>query len=205
LNFSAIVLYDSIQKNLNEWITKGKLDILSPNERRFFEMAFQSQSSLDGTDWQILRELQQDARLSFNELGRRVNLSAPAAAERVRKLEDKGVIYGYSAQINPAKVGLPLLAFIQLHCDPGKCLLKTSSAEKYPEILEIHKLSGAHCTLLKVAVSSMEHLEAFNERLGSHGPLISNIVTSSPFTSRMIDWEDPDVSVDPPANPGWSE
>ena len=168
-------------------------------------MAFHSESSLDGTDWQILRELQQDARLSFNKLGRRVSLSAPAAAERVRKLDDKGVINGYSAQINPAKVGLPLLAFIQLHCDPGKCLLKTSSAEKYPEILEIHKLSGAHCTLLKVAVSSMEHLEAFNERLGSHGPLISNIVTSSPFTSRMIDWEDPDVSVDPPANPGWSE
>jgi Lrp/AsnC family leucine-responsive transcriptional regulator len=191
--------------DLNEWKIKGKLDILSPNERRFFSMAFHSESSLDGTDWQILRELQQDARLSYNELGRRVNLSSPAAAERVRKLEDKGVITGYAAQINPAKVGLPLLAFIQLHCDPGKCLLKTSSAEKYPEVLEIHKLSGAHCTLLKVAVASMEHLEAFNERLGSHGPLISNIVTSSPFTSRMIDWEDPDVSLDRPANPGWSE
>jgi Lrp/AsnC family leucine-responsive transcriptional regulator len=200
-----LVLYLSIQIVLNEWGTKGKLDILSENERRYFDMAFHSESSLDGTDWQILRELQQDARLSYNELGRRVNLSAPAAAERVRKLEDKGVITGYSAQIDPAKVGLPLLAFIQLHCDPGKCLLKTSSAEKYPEVLEIHKLSGAHCTLIKVAVSSMEHLEAFNERIGSHGPLISNIVTSSPFTSRMIDWEDPDVSLDPPANPGWSE
>jgi Lrp/AsnC family leucine-responsive transcriptional regulator len=168
-------------------------------------MAFRLESSLDGTDWQILRELQQDARLSYNELGRRVNLSAPAAAERVRKLEDKGVITGYAAQIDLAKVGLPLLAFIQLRCDPGKCLLKTSSADKYPEILEIHKLSGAHCTLLKVAVSSMDHLEAFNERLGSHGPLTSNIVTSSPFSSRMIDWESPDVSLDPPANPGWSE
>jgi Lrp/AsnC family leucine-responsive transcriptional regulator len=168
-------------------------------------MAFRLESSLDNTDWQILRELQQNARLSFNELGRRVNLSAPATAERVRKLEDKGVITGYSAQIDPAKVGLPLLAFIQLHCDPGKCLLKTSRAEEYPEILEIHKLSGAHCSLLKVAVSSMEHLEAFNERLGHHGPLISNIVTSSPFTSKMIDWEDPDISLDPPTNPGWSE
>jgi len=190
---------------LNEYITKGKLNILKLNERRFLHMALRLESSLDSTDWQILRELQRDARLSFNELGRRVNLSAPAAAERVRKLEDKGVIAGYSAQIDPAKIGLPLLAFIQLHCDPGKCLLKTSSYEKFPEVLEIHKLSGAHCTLLKVAVSSMEHLEAFNERLGSHGPLISNIVTSSPFTSRMIDWEDPDVSLDPPANPGWSE
>ena len=168
-------------------------------------MTFRSESPLDSTDWQILRELQKDARLSFNELGRRVNLSSPAAAERVHKLEDKGVINGYSAQINPAKVGLPLLAFIQLHCDPGKCLLKTSRAEEYPEVLEIHKLSGAHCTLLKVAVSSMEHLEAFNERLGSHGPLISNIVTSTPFNNKMIDWEDPDVSLDPPTTPGWSE
>src|ERR1043165_861435 len=168
-------------------------------------MALQTESSLDSTDWQILRELQQDARLSFNELGRRVNLSAPAAAERVRKLEDRGVITRYAAQIDPAKVGLPLLAFIQLHCDPGKCLLKTSSAEEFPEILEIHKLSGSHCTLLKVAVSSMEHLEAFNERLGSHGPLISNIVMSSPFSNRMIDWEDPDVNVHRPFTPGWDE
>jgi Lrp/AsnC family leucine-responsive transcriptional regulator len=190
---------------LIEWVTKGKLDILSLNKRRFLNMALHLETSLDSTDWQILRELQRDARLSYNELGRRVNLSAPAAAERVRKLEDRGIITGYAAQVDPAKIGLPLLAFIQLHCDPGKCLLKTSSADEFPEILEIHKLSGAHCTLLKVAVSSMEHLEAFNERLGSHGPLISNIVTSSPFMSRMIDWEDPDVSLDPPANPGWSE
>ncbi len=168
-------------------------------------MALRSESPLDATDWQILRELQQDARLSFNELGRRVNLSAPAAAERVRKLEDKGVITGYSAKVDLAKVGLPLLAFIQMRCDPGKCLLKTSSAEEYPEILEIHKLSGPHCTLIKVAVSSMEHLEAFNERIGSHGPLISNIVTSSAIDGRTIDWEHPDVNLDPPDNPGWRQ
>jgi len=194
-----------MRSTLIEYIKKGYLDILRLNERRFFGMALHSESSLDSTDWQILRELQRDARLSYNELGRRVNLSAPAAAERVRKLEDRGVITGYSVQVDLTRVGLPLLAFIQLHCDPGKCLLKTSRVEEFPEVLEIHKLSGAHCTLLKVAVSSMEHLEAFNERLGSHGPLISNIVTSSPFTSRMIDWEDPDVNLDPPANPGWSE
>ncbi len=168
-------------------------------------MTFQLESSLDSTDWRILRELQQDARLSYHELGRRVGLSAPAAAERVHRLEDRGVITGYSAQIDRAKVGLPLLAFIQLHCEHGKCLLKTSSAEEFPEIVEIHKLSGAHCTLLKVAVSSMEHLEAFNERLGSHGPLISNIVTSTAFTNRTVDWEDPDVNLDPPVDPGWSK
>lgn len=167
-------------------------------------MALQSERSLDSTDWKILRELQRDARLSYNELGRRVGLSAPAAAERVRKLEAAGVITGYGAQVDPAKVGLPLLALIQLRCEPGKCLLKTSSAEEFPEVLEMHKLSGSHCSLLKVAVSSMRHLEAFNERLGAHGPLVSTVVTSSPLTRRVIDWEQPDVELNPPTDPGWT-
>ncbi len=168
-------------------------------------MALQTGPLLDNTDWQILRELQRDARLPFNELGRRVGLSAPSAAERVRKLEDRGVITGYSADLELAKVGLPLLAFIQLRCNPGKCLLKTSSLEEFPEVLELHKLSGDHCTLLKVAVESMAHLEAFNERLGKHGPLISNIVTSSAVAHRSIDWEHPSVTIDPPDDPAWRE
>jgi Lrp/AsnC family leucine-responsive transcriptional regulator len=168
-------------------------------------MALQSERPIDSTDWKILRELQQDSRLSYNELGRRVGLSAPAAAERVRKLEDAGIITGYGARIDLAKVGLPLLALIQLRCDPGKCLLKTSKAEEFPEVLEMHKLSGSHCSVLKVAVSSMQHLEAFNERLGAHGPLTVNIVTSSAMTHRIIDWENPEVALNLPPNPGWSE
>ena len=168
-------------------------------------MTSQSESALDATDWKILRQLQKDARLSYNELGRRVALSAPAAAERVRKLEGRGIITGYSAQVDPAQVGLPLLVFIQLRCDHGKCLLKTSSAEEFPEILEMHKLSGNHCSLLKVAVSSMQHLEAFNERLGAHGPLIVNIVTSSALTKRLIDWEDPNVNLIPPFDADWAK
>lgn len=167
-------------------------------------MTLQSEKPLDSTDWKLLRELQRDARLSYNELGRRVSLSAPTAAERVRKLEDAGVIVGYYAQVNPAKLGLPLLALIQLRCAPGKCLLKTSSAEEFPEVLEMHKLSGSHCSLLKVAVSSMQHLEAFNERLGVHGTLVVNIVTSSALTHRILDWEHPDVNLNPPTDPGWS-
>jgi Lrp/AsnC family transcriptional regulator, leucine-responsive regulatory protein len=167
-------------------------------------MALQSERPLDSTDWKLLRELQRDARLSYNELGRRVGLSAPAAAERVRKLEDAGVITGYCAQVNPAQVGLPLLVLIQLRCAPGKCLLKTSSAEEFPEVLEMHKLSGSHCSLLKIAVSSMQHLEAFNERLGTHGESIVNIVTSSALTHRIIDWEQPNVGLDPPVDQSWT-
>jgi Lrp/AsnC family leucine-responsive transcriptional regulator len=82
--------------------------------------------------------------------------------------------------------------------------LKTTTAEQFPEVLEMHKLSGSYCSLLKVALSSMQHLEAFKERLGSHGPLICNIVTSSALTRRAIDWENPCVEFDPPHDPGWN-
>jgi Lrp/AsnC family leucine-responsive transcriptional regulator len=168
-------------------------------------MALQSERSLDTTDWKILRELQQDGRLSYHELGRRVGLSAPAAAERVRKLEDADIITSYGAQVDAAKLGLPLLVFIQLRCFPEKCLFKTSSAEHFPEVLEIHKLSGSHCALLKVALSSMEHLEAFNERLGAHGEQITNVVTSRLFSQRVVDWEAPEVKLQPSFQPGWEK
>jgi Lrp/AsnC family transcriptional regulator, leucine-responsive regulatory protein len=176
---------------------------LFAKRREKAQVTLQTESSLDATDWKILRELQQDARLSYNELGRRVALSAPAAAERVRKLEDKGVITRYSAQIDPSKVGLPILAFIQMRCEPGKCLRKDSSARDFPEVLEMHTLSSTHCSLLKVAVASMKHLTALNERLENYGSFSVNIVTATALTNRPIDWENPDVGTEPCCNSGW--
>src|SRR5215203_267354 len=142
-------------------------------------MASQTQRPLDALDWQILRELQQEARLSYNALARRVGLSAPAVAERVRRLEEAGVIVGYRAEVDPAKVGLPVMAVVQLHCAPGKCLLKTASATHYPEILAV----------LKVVAASIPHLEQFFERLGQHGELQTSMVWSSALRRHVIDWE----------------
>jgi len=152
-------------------------------------MASQTQRPLDALDWQILRELQQEARLSYNALARRVGLSAPAVAERVRRLEEAGVIVGYRAEVDPAKVGLQVMAVVQLHCAPGKCLLKTASAADYPEILEVLKVSGPYCTVLKVVAASIPHLEQFFERLGQHGELQTSMVWSSALNRRVIDWE----------------
>ena len=76
--------------------------------------------ALDSTDWRILDELQRDGRLSYNQLAKRVNLSSPAVAERVRRLEESGVIAGYQAQVDPAKAGFPLTAFVQMRCTPGR-------------------------------------------------------------------------------------
>lgn len=155
-------------------------------ERRFRVKTFQA-TEMDETDWQILRELQADGRLSYKELGRRVHLSAPAIAERVRRLEGAGVIAGYGAKVDAAKAGQPLLAFLQLRCRPKDCLLRTTSAEDYPEIVEIHKLSGEHCTMLKVRASSLADLEGLIERLGEHGEMRTHIVLSTQYEGRPVE------------------
>ncbi|MEV4253757.1 Lrp/AsnC family transcriptional regulator [Spirillospora sp. NPDC049652] len=142
---------------------------------------------MDQTDQRIIDELQQDGRLSFNRLAARVNLSPPAVAERVRRLEESGVITGYRAEVDPAAVGLPLTAFVQMHCTPGRCLLKTTTAEDLPEVVELHKLSGSWCTMLKVRVASFPHLEGLFERLGEHGEMNSHIVLSTPYEAATVD------------------
>ena len=149
-------------------------------------MTFRSEKPLDDVDWRLLDLLQADARLSFKELGRRINLSAPAVAERVRRLEETGVITGYRAQVDARRVGQPQQAFVQMRCAFSSCLLKTSKAEDYPEVVEIHRLSGDHCTMLKVRTASLEHFEGLLERLGKHGELRSSVVLSTQYEGRPV-------------------
>lgn len=158
--------------------------------------------NLDDLDWRLLEELQADARLSFNELARRVHLSPPAVAERVRRLERAGVITGYAARVDPARAGQPLLAFIQLRCALSRCLLKTTTAEDYPELVEIHKLSGEHCTMLKARTTSLAHLEGLIERLGAHGDMRTHIVLSTQYDGRPVQQPTAQRPVTPAQ--GWS-
>jgi Lrp/AsnC family leucine-responsive transcriptional regulator len=157
---------------------------------------------MDDTDWRILDELQADGRLSFNALARRVHLSPPAVAERVRRLEEAGVISGYSARVDPAAAGQPLLAYIQLRCRQHDCLLRTTTAEDYPELVEVHKLSGEFCTLLKVRASNLAHFEGLVERLGRHGEMRTHIVLSTQYEGRPVQ----PVETDRPVtdSTGWS-
>lgn len=157
---------------------------------------------LDEVDWKILAELQSDARLSFNELSRRIHLSAPAVAERVRRLEESGVIAGYAARVDPAKAGQPLLAFIQLRCSLSRCLLKTTDADDFPEIVEVHKLSGEHCSMLKVRAASLGHFEGLIERLGEHGEMRTHIALSTQYDDRPLAPTPPDREISDSA--GWT-
>ncbi|MFI7680294.1 Lrp/AsnC family transcriptional regulator [Actinophytocola sp. NPDC049390] len=150
-------------------------------------MTFRSEKPLDAVDWRLVAELQADGRLSYKELGRRINLSAPAVAERVRRLEESGVLTGYRAVVDARRAGYPIVAFVQLQCSLGACLLKTSTAGDYPEIVEVHKLSGDHCTMIKVRAASLAHLEGLFERLGTHGEMRTSVVLSTQYEGRAVE------------------
>lgn len=142
---------------------------------------------LDAKGWELLRELQENARTSFAELGRRVGLSTPAVAERVRNLEAAGVISGYRAEVDLACVGLPMLAIVRMSVVGNVLGRITAAAQQMPEVLECHRGTGADSFIIKVAVSSVEHLETLIDRLTPYGTTSTSIVLSSPVRRRTID------------------
>jgi Lrp/AsnC family transcriptional regulator, leucine-responsive regulatory protein len=153
------------------------------------DMAFKDDRLLDEAGWRILRELQRDARLSFPELGRRVGLSTPAVAERVRKLEDAGVISGYRAHVDAAKVGLPMMAFVRITTTPQtEGGLRALMAE-LPELLECHRVTGDEGFLLKLVITSITHLEQVLNQLMGSGPVTTSIVLSTPLPGEPIKQE----------------
>ena len=141
---------------------------------------------LDPIDWQLLRELQDNARLPFTELGRRVGLSSPAVAERVRGLEDAGVITGYHAAVDPAKVGWPLAAYIRVVSTGAACRQVESLARELPEVMECHHVTGEDAFVLRVAAASLPHLEHVIYRLAELAQPTTAIVLSSPVSRRTI-------------------
>jgi len=143
---------------------------------------------MDQIDWRILGELQTDARLSYSELGRRIGLSTPAAAERVRRLEDWGVIRGYAAVIDPERVGLSVGAFIRIRLAGPESLAKKLTAEldKMPEVLECHRCTGDESFILKVRVESVGRLESLIDRLSQFGATSTSLILSSPADRRTI-------------------
>lgn len=147
-------------------------------------MTVRNENSPDAISWCILRELQQDARLPFTELGRRVGLSSPAVAERVRRLEDDGTITGYHAGLDPRNLGFALSAFVRLNVAGDKCARAAKALQQIPEVLEAHRVTGEASYLLKVAVKDVAQLEALLDRLMPLGSPTTSIVLSSPVVRR---------------------
>ncbi len=150
-------------------------------------MTLESKKLLDEVGWQILRALQEDARLSFAELGRRVGLSLPAVAERVRRLEEIGIISGYHAQVSLPQLGWAITAFMRMAVPRERYPLFLTTIRTMPEVLECHHLSGEDSFMLKVALTSIPHLESFINRLSEYGQTTTSIVLSSPVMRRVIE------------------
>jgi Lrp/AsnC family leucine-responsive transcriptional regulator len=142
---------------------------------------------IDEIDRNIVKELQLDARVSYAELGRRVGLTTPAVIERVRKLEEAGVITGYRAEIDTAKVGLPITAFVRMSITGVDYSHIIEVAEQSNEVLECHRGTGGDSFIMKVAVSSVEHLQEVIDRLVPYGITTTTIVLSSPVKRRIIE------------------
>jgi Lrp/AsnC family leucine-responsive transcriptional regulator len=149
-------------------------------------MSLENERLLDDIGWHILDELQQNARLSFAELGRRVGLSIPAVTERVHRMEDAGIITGYHAEVNPEKVGLPITAFIRMNITGNVSSQIVGLVNELTEVSECHRGTGGDSFIMKVRVSSIAHLEHVIEKLLPFGTTTTSIVLSSPVTKRFI-------------------
>lgn len=142
---------------------------------------------LDQIDWKLLKELQEDARISFAELGRRVGLTTPAIIERVRKLEDAGIITGYRAEIDTTKVGLPITAFVRMSITGVDYSHIIQVVNESNEVLECHRGTGGDSFIMKVAVADVGHLQTLIDKLVPFGITTTSIVLSSPVKSRVIE------------------
>ncbi len=150
-------------------------------------MALEIEKLLDDTGWQLLRALQQNARLSYSELGQRVGLSSPAVAERIHRMEDAGIIIGYHAEINRSKLGYPITAIIRMSTSPGdQCTRFATFVQDIPEVLDCYRVTGSDSLIVKVMASSVEHLESLIDRLSAHGQLTTSMVLSAPVTKRIV-------------------
>ena len=142
--------------------------------------------TLDRTDWRLLTELQRDGRASYAELARAVAMSPSAVTERIRRLEEAGVIAGYRAVVDPERVGLQVMAFVRLRYPTGNYRPFHALLDTTPEIVEAHHVTGEDCFVLKVLTRSMRHLEEVTGRIAGLGAVTTSVVYSSPLAGRAL-------------------
>ena len=142
---------------------------------------------LDKLDWKILTVLQEGARISTAELARKTALSAPAVAERIRRLQERGVIRGFHAQVDPAAAGLPVMAVIRMSV-VGDILPRLAILlQSLPEVVECYRGTGNDSFLMRVCVASVEHLEQLINKLTPFGMTTTSVVLSTVVRRRVVE------------------
>ncbi len=142
-------------------------------------------SGLDETDAKILRALFDDARTSIAELARVVGLSSPSVSERIRRLEEAGVIEGYSARIDPKAIGLPLAVWLRIRPVPGQLRKVAEILRGIAEIVVCDRITGEDCYLARAHIRSVEELEKLIDKVASYAMTNTSIIQSSPVKRRL--------------------
>ena len=141
---------------------------------------------VDEINAKLLSELQNDARVTVAELGRRVGLSSPAVAERLQRMEAAGVIRGYHADIDPRAFGFFLPAVIRIRPAPRELKKVAELAQRTPEVVECLRITGDDCFLMKLHLRDVEHLEEVIDRFVPYGQTTTSVVQSSPVPARAV-------------------
>ena len=144
------------------------------------------ETSLDPIDRELLSIVQEDARLSFREVGRRIGMSTPAVAERIRKLENAGVIAGYSARVERSVLGQDIGAFLRLTASDLDFRRVTGLCGSLDAVVECHHVTGDDSFFIRVAVHSIAELEDVISRFRKIGDVRSSLVLSSPVDGKPV-------------------
>jgi Lrp/AsnC family leucine-responsive transcriptional regulator len=141
---------------------------------------------LDPTNLRLLEELQRDARTSLAELGRRVGLSPPAVGERLRRLEQEGVITGYRVEVDPRALGFTLGVHLRVRPGPRQLKGVADLARQCGEVVECHRVTGDDCYVMTAYVRDVVHLEELIDRFAAYGQTTTSIMQSSPVPRRSL-------------------
>lgn len=160
---------------------------MTQNQRKNSPFTYAPASrEIDQVNVRILQELASEPRLTMAELGRRIGLSSPAVAERVRRLEESGVITGYRLEINPAALGLPIGAYVRVSPNSGQLSQIIRLAQETPEVVECHRITGEDCFILKVRIPAMDQLDRLLDSFLQYGRTTTLIIQSSPVPPRSV-------------------
>lgn len=141
---------------------------------------------LDDVDKRILELLSNDGRMSVKDLAQHVGLSAPSTSERIKRLEERGVIRGFTVEIDPASIGFMLQAIIRVRPLPGKLHVVQQLVEAIPEISECDKVTGDDCFIARLHVRSIEELDTILDRIADKAETNTSIVKLQPVKRRLL-------------------
>ena len=144
------------------------------------------QALRDARNVKLLKLLRADPRIGIAELARRIGMSAPAVRERVQRLEEAGIIRGYGLDLDPRALGYPISVFVRVRPMPGKLNKIGELAQRLPQVVECHRITGEDCFVMRVYLERLEDLDPLLDRFLVHGQTTTSLVQSSPVPLRSL-------------------